>query len=347
MVIPMPTGPTGPGPISTGGGATGATGPIGVPPDVQDFLNLLESSDFNIQQPISEPEANEAIALFSVVNVMLGGTSSVRVGNVDQTDVLGVLTLFYGLQDRSINSKLMVDSKSLWNQIQGDLNYLKEQLNGPLGRDADVLTREAKRQFNLGRNNDVAGNAAFPRMFKRYVELVNDPLLTLDLKVEQQSAFSDKEKIGKAYDILRDLKDVILQLVRSLSDHGTATLSQANQDWADFERRAMLILLQVAAQRLSDNQNDKNAWSVLADLSGRDRDTVVAPYIVLGRDGGQLLTYAMQTYQYENKNGFLDLDDENTLVDLFQRGNDPNQYMTTLMRKEASIVKRYPVANWA
>jgi hypothetical protein len=330
------------------GGASGVSGILpGVPPDVIDFLNRLESSEFNIQQPISEPEANEAVALFSIVNVMIGGQSSIRVGNVEQTDVLGVLNLFYGLQDRSIYSKLLVDSKTLWAEVQATVNDLKLQLNGALGRDADVLLREAKRQFNLGRNNDVAGNANFPKLFKRYVDLVNDPLLNMDIKSQRQNPLADQQQIGQALELLRDLKDIILQIVRSLSDYGTATLSQANQDWAGFQFQALGLLQQVADRRLSDNQNDKNPWSVLADLTGRNRDTEIAPHVVLGRDGGALLALAMDTYRFEVGNSLLDLDDDKTILDIFQAGNDQLQFRTTLMRGEASLIKRYPVANWA
>src|SRR5262245_24363101 len=92
---------------------------------VQAFFTILNSGDFNIESQISEAEANEAITLFSVVNIMLGGTSQRRVGNEDKTDVLGVLTLFYGLQDKTLPSKIVVRSQDVWTVIQNNLKDLR------------------------------------------------------------------------------------------------------------------------------------------------------------------------------------------------------------------------------
>ena len=96
-------------------GITGITGVTGTAPDqaVVDFFNTLESGDLSIEAPISEAEANQAITLFSVVNVLLGGSSQYKVGNEMKTDVLGVLTLYYGLQDKSLTHKIVVRSQDL------------------------------------------------------------------------------------------------------------------------------------------------------------------------------------------------------------------------------------------
>jgi hypothetical protein len=311
---------------------------------VQDFKTILNSGAFNIESQISEKEAEEAITLFSVVNIMLGGTSQRRVGNEDKTDVLGVLTLFYGLQDKSLPSQIVVRSQDVWTAIQVILKELRDQLDR-LGADAIFLAKEAKRQFNLGRNNDVAGNTNFPVLFRRYVDIVNDPLLSLDIRREDQAnSFTDKEKIGRAYDLLRDLKDVILQLVRSLSKYGTVATNQANADWAKYEAQALDVLKIVAQKRVSDDLDELNPWSVLADLTGKDRDTVIAPYVVLGRNGGNLLGLALETYQKDKDQ--LDNFDRQHLLDLFQAGNDEVPFFTTRMRDQAAVIKRYPLTTW-
>lgn len=312
---------------------------------VQIFLTILNSGAFNIESQISEAEAKEAITLFSVVNIMLGGTSQRRVGNEDKTDVLGVLTLFYGLQDKSLPSKIVVRSQDVWNEVQDKLKSLRDQLDS-LGADAIFLTKEAKRQFNLGRNNDVAGNTAFPALFNRYVDIANDPLLSLDIRREDQAnSFTDKEQVSRAYDLLRDLKDVILQLVRSLSKYGTIATNQANEDWARYEAQGLDVLQIVALKRISDDLDELNPWSVLADLTGKERDTMIAPYVVLGRNGGKLLDLAMETYQRDKEQ--LDNFDRQHLLDLFQEANAEIPFLTARMRDQAAVIKRYPLANWA
>ncbi len=319
----------------------GATGP-GPTDDVTNFFQTLESSDLSIEGPISEEESNQAITLFSVVNVLLGGSSQLKVGGVTKTDVLGVLNLYYGLQDKSLTPKIVVKSQLLWTAIQTETGQLRDILEN-LGSDVDFLKKEAKRQFNLGPNNDVAGNAEFPKLFKRYVDIANDPLLTLDIRTEETSAFSDKEQIAQAYDLLVELKGLILQIVRSLSKNGTVATAQANQQWANYENRAFGVLKQVADARISDDVDELRILSVLADLVDRDFDTQLAPYIALARDGGQLLRLAMQTYLTDKAN--LDNFDRSYLLSLFQNGTI-DTFMTTLMRNEALVVKKYPLTAW-
>jgi hypothetical protein len=338
-----PTGPPQPG----GGGGSGATGATGVscPPthqDVVDFLNYLEGPNLSIEGPISECEANQAITLFSVVNLLLGGTSQQKVGSETKTDVLGMLTLYYSLQDKTLTPKIVVRSAQLWITIEDELKALRDDLE-ILGSDVDFLKKEAKRQFNLGTNNDVPGNPEFPKMFKRYVDVANDPLLTLDIRTEETSPFSDKEQIARAYDLLTELKGLILQIVRSLSKNGTVATDRANQLWANYENRALHVLQSVADARISDDQDDLRVLAVLADLVNKSLDTQIAPYVALARDGGSLLELAMETYKADQNN--LDNFERSYLLNLFQSGTI-DTFLTTRMRNEALVIKKYPLTKW-
>lgn len=338
------TTPAGPGSIGGNGGATGASGITGLTysPNVQELFQILDGPDLSIEAPISEPEAIQAIALFSVVNLMLGGSSQQKVGGETKTDVLGVLTLFYSLQDKTLTPKIAVRSQQLFPSIQDDLKRLRDTLD-ILGADVDFLKKEAKRQFNLGHNIDVPGNTEFPKMFKRYVDIANDPLLTLDIRTEEASTFSDKEQIAKAFDLLIELKGLILQIVRSLSKNGTVATEQANSDWAAYEHDALLVLKQVADARFSEDQTDLRVLQTLADLVNKSFDTQIAPYVALARDGGQLLQLAMTTYQSDKEN--LDNFERSYLLDLFQNGSIEN-FLTTRLRTEALIIKKYPLTTW-
>jgi hypothetical protein len=338
----LPTGPGMPG-TGTPGVPTGATGPTGPgqPDPVANFLAELDSPNFSIVSPISEPEAEQAIVLFSVVNILLAGKGEQVVGGERKVDVLGMLTLYYGLQDRSLISKIRVQSQNLFAQIDPELKSLRDDLDR-LGTDVTFLDREAKRQFNLGRNNDVAGNVGFPRLFKRYVEIANDPLMFLDLRLEQANTITDKGNIAKAFDLLRELKDVVVNVVRSLSKYGTIATTRVNNDWADYEGRAMAILKLVADQLLSDDIDDKRPLAVLANLTGKNLDEEVAPYVALAREGGLLLNLAMEAYRATKEN--LEDYDEQHLLDLFQAQG--TIFLTTRMRRSAVIIRAFPPRNW-
>lgn len=336
----LPTGPA----IPTGTGSPFSDQPR----EVIDFLDLLD--DINIEQDISPEEARQAIVLFSVANVMLAGKGTRRVGTEDKIDVLAALTLYYGLQDRSLASRLVLTPgfwtaqvPELGQSIDVVLKDLRDRLN-QLNDDATFLEREAKRQFNLGGNNDVIGNVEFPRLFNRYVAIANDPLLSLNIFTEDKSELSDKTNVARAIDLLAELKGVILQLVRSLSKYGTIATSRANKEWADFERRALLVLKLIAEKyRASEDIDDKHPYAVLADLAGKQRDTEIAPYMVLAREGQQLLQIAFEAYNDARIE--LDRVDKLHLIDLFQRG-DPSSFRTESMRKLAGVIRKYPLQAW-
>jgi hypothetical protein len=223
------------------------------------------------------------------------------------------------------------------------LRDLRDRLERLAG-DAVFMEKEGKRQFNLGPNNEVVGNTEFPRLFRRYVEIVTDPLLAMDIAREDGNPSSDKESVARSVDLLVELKAVILQLVRSLSRYGTLASRQHNKDWADFEHRALLLLSLIADKyRQSDDIDDKHPYAVLADLTGKQRDSEIAPYIVLAREGGRLLRLAMDTYDATKDE--LERADKAHVLKLFQ-GNDPSAFKSDRMRKEASVIKKYPLQAW-
>lgn len=309
---------------------------------VQDFLDRLDDARFSIESPISVEEANQAVSLFSVATLLLAGLGQRHVGNDDKIDVLGILSLYYGLQEGSLNNRLTIANPTLlWSSIESELKALAKDLD-QLQADVDFVTREAKRQFNLGRSNGVLANVQFPGLFKRYAEIGTDPLLALDLRQEERNQFFDKTRLAQADDLLKELKGLLLQIVRALSKYGTAATRRANEDWARFEARALEVLTIVAQNRVTPDLDEKNNWSVLAAIAEKNRETEVAPYVVLARHGGKLLRYAMEIYGQTQDQ--LDNFDRDHLRDLFQP--QQQEFWTTRIRKEATVLKRYPLANW-
>lgn len=311
------------------------------------FRTLLNDPAFNIETPISRVEAQEAVTLFSVVSLMLAGSSRRTVGGQEKNDALGVLTLYYGLQDKSISDRLVLQNENrFFADNMARLRELADKIEQKQS-DIDFLMLEAKRQFNLGRSNGVPGNTGFPPLFRRLVDIAADPLLSLDLRTERQSQFTDKEKVSKAIDLLAELKSVLLQMVRTLSRTGTGATTRVNQEWSRFEAQAMQLLNAAAQDVVTSDFDNKNSWAVLAALSQKDRDAEVAPYVVLGRHGGRLLAAAMEIYDAIERNNQLESVDPDTLIDLFQQqAAGAAAFWTTRLRADALVIKRYPLPNW-
>jgi hypothetical protein len=369
----IPSGPSGPiefpggfsAPPAPSGGQSGPsnppgqnTGPAdGSVPEVAHFFSVLDDSEFSIESAISIPEAHEAITLFSVVNMFLAGkptkgNGATATNSNGAVDVLGMLSIFNGLQTtgtaganarENLARSLGISSVSFWSSQERVLTAIYEQLQR-LGSQFAKLEEEGRRQFNIGLANGVSANVEFPSLFQRFVDLANDPLLAIDIRREENNAFIDKEKLNRAIDLLVDLKGLILQIVRSLSKHGTIAMRTRNRICAGIEADALEVLQAIAKAKVTDDIDEKNPYAVLADLVGKDRDTEVAPYVVLARDGSRLLRLAIDVYNVEE--GALEDYERDHLIDLFQQGSDSRQFLTTRMRGAAAVIKRYPLKNW-
>jgi hypothetical protein len=312
--------------------------------EVDKLFGKLADPDLDLEPKVSLEEARQSIGLFSVANLMLAGLSTRRVGDRDRTDILGVLNLFYGWQDKTLFSTLTLeDSASLWDEIEDELGVLAKDLD-KLQSDVEFLRREAKRQFNIGTTNSVQANAQFPALFRRYVDIGSDPRLSIDIRAEKQNNFFDKAKLAEVYDLLRNLKEVIVQIVRSLSKYGTTATRRVNKDWADFEEKALTVLEIVAARTVSEDVDDKNLWSVMSVLIGQNRESII-PYVALGKHGALLLRYALEIY-FSKENSLSDYSEE-SLEELFQSSKQASKdWWTTKIRSDAMFVKRYPLPNW-
>lgn len=323
---------------------------------IDDFMGRLDDNRFSIEAPISMLEASEAVTLFSVVNLWLAGMERVATNGTPQ-DALGIIKLYNGLQNGALtdrrgsngsngsNGKFQFrDDKLLLDRIEGDVNTLRNTLISDLLPDMTGIAQNAKAFFNLGADNTVYANSQFPAFFNRYVDIGNDPLLAIDIRKEEVNNFFDKSKLEETYSLLRELKGLLLQLVRSLSRSGTAGTRVRNRKWASFEVRAMEVFATLAQERNDQDEDARTPWAVLADLTNKDSVTEVAPYVVLARHGGKLLDYALSIYtQTQNE---LEAFDNDHLRDLFQPQGNANEYWTTKIRREANVIKRYRLPRW-
>jgi hypothetical protein len=323
--------------------------PVGSPVDVIDIVDvplpdLIMTAPYDLEAEVSLEEADQAIQLFRVVTLMLAGQGTYNLDNSEKTDILGILTLYYGLQDKSLSNRLVLQQPSaLWSEIGGRLKTLADDLLALQG-DVSFLRSEARRQFFLGRSNGAVGNAQFPTLFTRYVALGSDPLLALNLEIEEGREFADRAQIEEAYDLLRSLKSTILQTVRSLSKYGTAGTSRVNEDWSQFEAEALKVLYRVAQARVSDDLDNLTTWATLGELVPEESRANIIPYAALARHGSRLLVIAMEIY--ERSKGSLDDYDSTHLRELFQPNIAGVENYTARIRREAGLINQHPLSQW-
>lgn len=301
------------------------------------FLDQLIAPDTSLEAAISIEEAEEATSLFSVVNLVFAGL----VQEGDMIDVLGVRKLFFGWR-KSDDSEIKALNVS--DQVIADLIVREEDLQKKLEEskaDFEFLRREAKRQFNLGTDNTVVGNIQFPSLFKRYVEVSSDVRISIDLRLQKENPILDKVKLEEAYLVLRNLRDIIIQVVRSLSKYGTKSTSITNKKWSAFAGDALKALVTLGQARTNVDTDEMTPWAVLALLTKKP-EVQLMPYAALYRHGYRLLKLAVDIYTENERK--LETNDSDTLVTMFQPTGKP--FWTTLMREQAEVIQRYPLTNW-
>ncbi|HET9227508.1 MAG TPA: carboxypeptidase-like regulatory domain-containing protein, partial [Thermoanaerobaculia bacterium] len=311
---------------------------------VSSFIGVLAAPTFDIESAVDLTEAAHATNFFRVANVVLAGLS----GGNGQTDLFGSQNV------AGLAAQLGVSETSQgWTDALKEVDKLKKDVSDLIGVQAvQRLKREAKRQFNLGLENGVEANTRFPILFRRYMEIAMDPLLTMDIQDQDENNKQiDKTKIGQADALLQELKEIVVQLVRSLSRQGQAQTRIDAEAWVPVATRAMTIANKLANERQTGDQDDKNPWAVLSILTGKARDTEVTPYVVLGRHGGRLLELALDIYASLKQQKALTSFENGKIRSVFQdprnRGNGtPRTFFTDQIRSEAMYVRTYPVPNW-
>jgi hypothetical protein len=307
------------------------------------FINDFIGPNFEIETPVSMLEAGYAVSFFRVANVILAGLTENGMG----PDLFGSQRVATAANDLGIK-----ETAPEWQQTIRDAETLKNLVRDLIGAQSLVrLKREAKRQFNLGLENSVTANTRFPVLFRRLVDIATDPTLTMDIADQDRNNPNlDKTKIGQADALLRELKDIVAQIVRSLSKEGQAQTRLDTESWVPVADVAMGMALRLAPVRNTGDADDRNPWAVISVLTNKRRDTDVTPFIVLGRYGGRLLELALIIYQEMNRRNALTSFDTGVLRELFQdsrvRNAAPRAFFTDQLREQAAYIKAYPVPNW-
>jgi hypothetical protein len=306
---------------------------------LEDYIGRLDDDRFSIESRVSVERAREGATLFSVVTLMFAGAD-------EATDVLGMMRLHDGVQDGAFLDRMKVPRAApFWVPLTARVTELVRVLSQRRS-EVGTLATEARRRFNLGPALGVVADVEFPRLFARYARIGADPLLSLDLHAEAAAgAGADRAQLAHADELLAELKDVILQIVRSLSRYGAAGLHQLNADWAAFETQAMEVLSTLAQHRIDPHNLDSaSQWAVLADITGADRTAAIAPYVALARHGRRMLDVAIDVYVRVADD--LERFDPAHLRGLFQAGDEPDGFITALIAREATTILRNPLPGW-
>jgi hypothetical protein len=170
-------------------------------------------------------------------------------------------------------------------------------------------------------------------------------VLAVDIRQEEQNQLLDKSKLESSYNLLGDLKGVILQIMRSLSRYGSLGTRDLSEEWAEFENEALQVLLTVGKGKTTTDPDQKTPWFLLYELTGRDLEREISPYVALARHGTELLEYAVKIYRLTEKE--LDDYDRDYLLNLFQPDQTTKEHWwTSKIRNKSLLVQRYPLNYW-
>lgn len=326
------------------------------------FALMNSTSRFAMDRPVNYEDVTDAILLFHVASLTLTGQTVMRVGGEDLTDVLGVLSLHYGLQNHTLSTRgIFAEETSILEALQqpnphkNDVRPLSElaaylETNQAWLR---MLTREARRQFHLdsplhfGANHSLTGfpgvggtgnegNTDFPVLFRRLVEACRTPLVTENLR--NLTEYQRTEAIRE----LRNLRELIVQIVTSLSKTGTRATSQLTADWDNFSADALLALETVTPMRNSPDEDERTEWAVLAAVTGRSLASDICPYYTLAFHGATLLEQCMVLHKRIASHPAPLTDSE--LIDIFQP--DDERPLTDLLQLHADALAAAPVLAW-
>ena len=324
------------------------------------FASLLGVSDFDIETPISDAEALSAARLFRVVAMLMAGRSSQSTnGQENTTDLFGILKLKsrwkevqkeFVQADDVLNGRIEA-TKPNSPTILTEINRLAAELN--VSQAPKDLLLWGRQNFNLG-DPSAVGNVRFPGIFNRLLELLNDPLASLDIADEKGKDRTGIDDINRAYDVLREIKGLVLKLVRSLAHHGSESYLTAVAEMEDFflqekegYRTGALMVLNALGKMRNAEDDQKNAWSVLSLLTERPREPDIISFVALGRRGGNILDGSVALYVSMQGATKLDAESDEDMVEIFQPAGAKDKrkdWFVLKMRPDAALLKRYPVS---
>ena len=155
--------------------------------------------------------------------------------------------------------------------------------------------REVRAWFDLGTESAPVVNVDFKTAFRNLATICADDLFGIDPATLKGNTF-DPEAYERLLRLYRDAKRRVVDLVESMSDSGTLGSDRLIGKWAEIVERSLTVLQPVSQFVATDDTDKQHIWSVVADLVGTSRASLI-PYVVHARQGGELLSDAIEVYK--------------------------------------------------
>ncbi len=282
---------------SDGGGSTTAgagrlpASAFGPPPSVvptnAQFDNLLSTATdeptFGSTAPVNLPEAVQFRRMYTVANYVLAQVPDAITAlnsRLTSNSTNGAAPTFLS------KSKLVADYGA---RIDTVLRMVNEEY---LSR--NDFMREVRAWFDLGTQSAPVVNVTFKTAFRNLATICADDLFGIDPDSLKKSI--DPESSERLMRLYRDAKRRIVDLIESMSDSGTLGSDRLIGKWAEIVDRSLQVLQPVSQFVATDDSDKHHIWSVVGDLVGVPRASLI-PYVVHARQGGDLLSDAIEIYK--------------------------------------------------
>ncbi len=323
-------------------GTTTATSVTAAPSD--NFSELMgvitRGSDFALRAPVNIQEAIQFRRLYTVGNYILARVPE-SIESLNQT-----------LTSDSDGGLNLVRKGELIDIHIKTIESILERTSDEFNNEESVL-RELRRQLDLGTETvqEQEVNIEFKAIFKEFIELSEDELLSVDPDEEKikNNPLWDASKTEELYKLLKKLKRVIIKLTENMSDFGTLGTQSLVQKWSDILADALNLLDKVGDNHIaSDDLDDLHVWSVLADLTNVQKSDIEG-YIVHAREGGQMLRDVIDIYQKIEVEGHLEDEAHTYLRKLFHEKDFvfPDKTVSEVLRNKASLVNENWIPIWS
>ncbi|MGD2089608.1 MAG: carboxypeptidase-like regulatory domain-containing protein [Candidatus Aminicenantes bacterium] len=332
--VSIETGTTSPGTGGTSSGAAASTG------NFNNLTGLIKQPAFSKDKAVEISEAREFRRLFRVGNLILAQVPRAienlnRLLTSSPTDI--TLTVN--------NKEALLDKHG--DKINSILQRQAEDFN-----DEEAILEEVRRQFDLGTSTVDEVNIEFKTIYREYLDLCNDDLLSINPEqVKNKSSFGpDKEE--ELYELLRKLQRSIIKVTSNMSVAGTLGTRSLTQKWSAILFDALEVINDVALNFVPyDDTDKKHVWFVVAALNGKQKREI-DPYVVQANEGASMLYYAIEIYDKIKDD--LKKEDRTHLLNLFHKdefakeGDPENKFTASkLLRENATLVIEDWIPDWA
>ena len=253
------------------------------------LLGLVADSTFALNPPVNLEEARQFRRLYTVGNYMLAGVPS-AIGALN----VALNTSAPAGSPGSTTTLPLTRKQDFVKDHQATIDSVLSRASDNTRTESDLL-QAVRMQFDLGTAVARDVNTGFKTIFREFVSLCTDELLSLDPQTVAAGNLADPHRPEKIYAHLKRTKRSLLRLVESMSRAGTLGSVSLIDKWSRVVKESLDVLKATRDFVGDDDDDRKHVWSVVAELN-RTQKAAIDPYVVHAREGGQLLNDSIDVY---------------------------------------------------